>query len=78
VVLRFQSGHAPGEAALVEILGEHDVDLGDLSYSLTEGGEIFEYQGNVETRRRHGLRDLSDRLKSMPGLVEYQLSRISK
>jgi putative Mg2+ transporter-C (MgtC) family protein len=78
VVFRFQIGHAPTEPALVKMLAEHDVDLDEVSYRLTEGGEIFEYQGFVETRRKHALHDLAERLKSTPGLVEYDLSRISK
>ncbi len=77
-VFRFQIGHAPSEPELAKMLGEHSVDLNDVSYRLTEDGEIFEYRGNVETRLKLGLRDLAERLKTTPGLVEYELSRISK
>jgi putative Mg2+ transporter-C (MgtC) family protein len=77
-VFRFQIGHAPTEPDLVKMLGEHGVDLDDVSYRLTEDGEIFEYRGNVETRLKMGLHDLAERLKTTPGLVEYDLSRISK
>ena len=77
-VFRFQTGHAPSEPELVKMLGEHGVDLDDVSYRLTEDGEVFEYRGNVETRLKMGLHDLAERLKTTPGLVEYELSRISK
>ena len=78
VTLRFQTGRAPSEAELKAMLKDHEVDLADVSYRLTEGGEMFEYRGNVETRRSHALRALAEHLKSVPGLVEYDLSRISK
>jgi putative Mg2+ transporter-C (MgtC) family protein len=77
-VFRFQSGHAPSEPELDAMLKQHDISLDDVSYRLAEGGEVFEYRGNIETRRKRALRDLAERLKSVPGLVEYELSRISK
>jgi putative Mg2+ transporter-C (MgtC) family protein len=77
-VLRFQIGNAPSEAQLCQLLKDGDVDLSDVSYKLTEGGEVFEYRGNIETRRRQALSELAERLKTFPGLVEYELDRISK
>ncbi len=75
---RFQAGRAPSEPELCRILAEQDVNLDDVSYRLTEGGEIFEYRGNVETRKKRALHDLAEHLKTMPDLVEYELDRISK
>jgi putative Mg2+ transporter-C (MgtC) family protein len=75
---RFRSGEVPGEPVLHELLGEHDVELSDTSYGLRDGGAIFEYRGTVRTRRSSGLRNLSARLRQLPGLVEYELERISK
>jgi len=77
-MFRFQAGLAPTELALCEMLNKLDVDLDDVSYRLAEGGEIFEFRGNIETRRKKALRDLAERLKVTPGLVEFELSRISK
>ena len=76
--LRFQAGRAPSESELLKMLGEHGVNLDDVSYRLTEGGDIFEYRGNIETRRKSAFHDLAERLKAMPDLVEYELARISK
>jgi putative Mg2+ transporter-C (MgtC) family protein len=75
---RFEAGRAPSEPELCTMLSRHAVTLDDVSYRLTEGGEIFEYRGNMETPRKGAFRDLAEQLKSTPGLVEYELSRISK
>jgi putative Mg2+ transporter-C (MgtC) family protein len=77
-IFRFQAGSAPNEAELAKLLGAHDVVLGEISYKLIRDGEVFEYHGNLETRRDTAFRDLAERLRSTPGLIEYELSRISK
>jgi len=77
-VFRFQIGHTPTEPDLLKMLKDQGVDLDDVSYRLTEGGEIFEYRGNVQTSYGQALHDLAARLRTMPGLVEYELDRISK
>ena len=77
-VFRFQKGRAPSGPELMKMLKEQGVHLDDVSYRLTDGGEVFEYRGNVQTRYGQALHDLAERLKSMPGLVEYELDRISK
>ena len=63
---------------LKALLGEHEVDLGDLSYQLKDGGETFEYRGNLKTRQKTGFTTLAARLGQIPGLFEYDLARISK
>jgi putative Mg2+ transporter-C (MgtC) family protein len=75
--LRFHAGVAPDEGQLRELLGP-EVRLIDPSYSLARDGEIFEYRGTLRSRTRHGLSDLSARLRDTPGLAEYELSRVSK
>jgi putative Mg2+ transporter-C (MgtC) family protein len=77
-IFRFRATDAPAEKALHAILGEHDVQLHDVSYKLSEGGEIFEYRGNLRTRLACGFPGLAARLHDLPGLVEYELDRISK
>jgi putative Mg2+ transporter-C (MgtC) family protein len=78
ITLRYQTGRAPSESELEKTMRDHEVDLEDVSYRLIEGGEMFEFRGNIETRRKHALRNLAEHLKSVPGLVEYDLARISK
>jgi putative Mg2+ transporter-C (MgtC) family protein len=77
-IFRFEVGQAPTEPQLKATLANKGVDLNEVSYRLTAGGEIFEFHGYVETRRKQALHDLAEQLKSAPGLVEFELSRISK
>jgi putative Mg2+ transporter-C (MgtC) family protein len=77
-VFRFHASLAPNEVELGRLLGVHEVRLGELSYRLIEEGEVFEYQANIETRRDGAFRDLAERLRTLPGLIGYELSRISK
>ena len=77
-VLRFRAGTAPSENELKVLLGEHEVDLSDLSYQLRDGGETFEYRGNLRTRQKAGFASLAGRLAQVSGLFEYDLARINK
>jgi putative Mg2+ transporter-C (MgtC) family protein len=77
-VFRFHADKTPSAAELEELLGGHDVVLGDLSYSLKSGGEIMEYRADLATRRAAAFNGLSERLRNHPGLFEFELSRISK
>jgi putative Mg2+ transporter-C (MgtC) family protein len=76
-VLRFPADSAPREADLVELFGEHDVKLRDLSYRLLEGGKVFEYSVNLKGARHGALSQLAERLRATPGLIEFELSRVS-
>ncbi len=75
-VLSFERGGAPDEIALAQLLDQHEVDLADVSYRQT--GDRFEYSGILKTRRRAAFPALADRLRRTPGLVEFDLERISK
>jgi len=77
-IFRFRVAEAPTEQALHTLLGEHEVQLKDISYRLSQGGEIFEYRGGLRTKRAAGFPGLASRLRGLPGLVEYELDRISK
>lgn len=77
-VLRFEADRAPSETELRALLGEHAVSLRDVSYKLIQEGRIFEFAANVHTGRNDAFARLSKRLKTIPGLVEYEVSRISK
>jgi hypothetical protein len=77
-VFRFRADQVPAEQTLHDLLGEHDVELNDTSYKLCDSGAVFEYHGAVRTRRTGGLRTLAARLRQLPGLMEYELDRVSK
>jgi putative Mg2+ transporter-C (MgtC) family protein len=76
LALRFPAEMAPREADLLELLGERIV-LRDMSYRLLEGGKVFEYGLNLEGAREGALGRLAERLRRMPGLIEFELSRVS-
>ena len=75
-VLRFQLGAAPSQTALGELLDQHEVDLADVSYRKT--ADVFEYSGVLKTRHHAAFPALAERLRTLPGLLEYDLERISK
>lgn len=77
-VLRFEVAAIPGEDDLARLLGDHRIALRDVSYRLIDGGRLFEYAANIETGRDRALGALAERLRTVPGLVEFDLSRISK
>jgi putative Mg2+ transporter-C (MgtC) family protein len=77
-VFRFRADQVPAEQVLHDLLGQHDVELNDTSYKLCDSGAVFEYHGAVRTRRTGGLRTLAARLRQLPGLMEYELDRVSK
>jgi putative Mg2+ transporter-C (MgtC) family protein len=77
-IFRFRAADAPTEEALHALLGEHDVQLHDVSYKLSQSGEIYEYRGDLRTTGVGGFPQLASRLRNLPGLLEYELDRISK
>jgi putative Mg2+ transporter-C (MgtC) family protein len=77
-IFRFDAKSAPSEQALNAMLGAFSVSVSDVSYKLLKDGEIFEYWTNLETKRQDAFKALAEHLKTIPGLVEYEVSRISK
>lgn len=77
-VFRFEAASAPGEDDLRDILDRHTVTWTDVSYAMTDGGKVMEYRGGVTTSRRARLGDLSEHLRKAPGLIEFELTAISK
>jgi len=74
----FRAENAPTEAELRLLLDEHEVSFADVSYRRTGGGAMFEYSGMLMTRSAAAFPVLAQRLRSTPGLIDYQMSRISK
>jgi putative Mg2+ transporter-C (MgtC) family protein len=77
-VFSFTAGDAPSPAGLAAMLDAHEVDFADVSYRLTQGGARFEYSGMLRTRQRDAFTGLAERLRGAPGLVEYDMERLSK
>jgi putative Mg2+ transporter-C (MgtC) family protein len=77
-VFRFAAAQAPSHQALGELLNADQATFEDVSTALTHGGEMVEYSGSLRTYKRVGLTAVAERLRGVPGLVEFQLSKISK
>jgi putative Mg2+ transporter-C (MgtC) family protein len=77
-VFRFEAALAPTEPGLRIMLDEHEVNFIDASYRRTNGGEVLEFSGMLMTKQRAALPALAARLRDMPGLVEFDVSRLSK
>lgn len=75
---RFEASKAPSQSELVAMLGGHGVLLEDFSFALTEGGKVMEYRTEIHAPRRLGFAAIAEHLKGAPGLIEYELARISK
>ena len=75
---RFQADKAPSGEALKAMLAAHGASLGELSYAKLQGGEIMQYSGVVLGPDAVVLHILGERLRTVDGLVEYELDRISK
>jgi putative Mg2+ transporter-C (MgtC) family protein len=77
-MFRFRAEDAPSQDRLTELLGGHAVTLEEISYRLIEAGRVFEFRGTVATTRRAGFESLANRLKETPGLIEFEIARVSK
>ncbi len=77
-VLRFHAGVAPDEGGLRALVAPHAITFSELSYSLTDDGEVFEYRAGLQTSRRQGLADLTADLRNAASLREFQITRVSK
>jgi putative Mg2+ transporter-C (MgtC) family protein len=75
---RFAAAQAPSDQALAELLRKEQVSLADVSVAVRNGGEMIEYRGSLRTYRKIGLSVVADHLRRTPGLIEFDLARISK
>ena len=77
-VFRFRADDAPDKAGLEEFLASLGVSLRELSYARSHDGAILEFSGNLVGQRSQAFDDLATKLRGLAGLVEFELSRISK
>lgn len=77
-VIRFAAASAPDEAGLRAMLDEQEVSYEDMSYKLSAGGQLYEFSGTLKTVRHRAFPGLAARLKSAPGVIEFELQRIGK
>jgi putative Mg2+ transporter-C (MgtC) family protein len=77
-VFRFKADGAPTAEAFKAELAARGASVVELSYARKDGGATMEYSGVMRTSKASVLHDLADHLRTVDGLVEYQLQRISK
>jgi putative Mg2+ transporter-C (MgtC) family protein len=77
-VFRFHAAKAPDRAGLNDLLAGHGVSLRDLSYALSQAGAVLELRGNIAAASDSTLDTLAAGLRAQDGLIEFELSRISK
>jgi putative Mg2+ transporter-C (MgtC) family protein len=77
-MVRFAREAVMDEAALRQLIGEHDLDLHNLSYRLR--GEVgqFEYRMVLRTLNPENLLKLSNTLNSRQGVLEYRIAPASE
>jgi putative Mg2+ transporter-C (MgtC) family protein len=77
-MVRFAREAVMDEVALRQLIGEHDLDLHNLSYRLR--GEVgqFEYRMVLRTLNPENLLKLSNTLNSRQGVLEYRIAPASE
>ena len=77
-MVRFAREAVMDEVALRRLIGEHDLDLHNLSYRLR--GEVgqFEYRMVLRTLNPENLHKLSNTLSSRRGVLEYRIAPASE
>jgi putative Mg2+ transporter-C (MgtC) family protein len=77
-VFRFNAGGAPTAEELIGLLASQGVQIAGLSYARTRDGALLEFSGNLKTATPEVFRNVASYLRALDGLVEFELSRISK
>jgi putative Mg2+ transporter-C (MgtC) family protein len=77
-MVRFAREAVMDEAALRQLIGEHDLDLHNLSYRLRGDVGMFEYRMVLRTLNTENLHKLSNTLSSRQGVLEYRIAPASE
>jgi putative Mg2+ transporter-C (MgtC) family protein len=77
-MVRFAREAVMDEAALRQLIGEHDLDLHNLSYRLRGDVGQFEYRMVLRTLNPANLLKLSNTLNSRQGVLEYRIAPASE
>lgn len=77
-VIRFRTAGAPDTAHLKVMLAAHGVSFRDVSYAVSRESELVEFSGNLMARTDRALDQFVAHLRSLEGVAEFEISRISK
>jgi putative Mg2+ transporter-C (MgtC) family protein len=72
--LRFKRDAVMSEDKLRELIGAHGFTIANLSQRLVMEGKVFEYRMVIRSRDRGNARALSQRLLSLPEVIEFRIS----
>jgi putative Mg2+ transporter-C (MgtC) family protein len=72
--LRFKRDAVMSEVKLRELIGAHGFTIANLSQRLVMEGKIFEYRMVIRSRDRGNAQALSQRLLSLPEVIEFRIS----
>jgi putative Mg2+ transporter-C (MgtC) family protein len=75
-LLRFERARAIDEAAVRKLIGTHGFSVANLSSRLTGDGKFFEYRMTIRSRDKRAADKLSQHLRSLPELIEFNISPI--
>ena len=72
--LRFKRDAVMSEDKLRELIGAHGFTIANLSQRLVMEGKVFEYRMVIRSRDRGNAQALSQRLLSLPEVIEFRIS----
>ena len=72
--LTFERGTVMAEDELRRLVGEHGFSIANLSYRLSEGGKLFEYEMVIKSRDRRNAEALSTHLCQLPEVLEFHIA----
>jgi putative Mg2+ transporter-C (MgtC) family protein len=75
---RFAAETAPAEDAFRRLFDEEVIELKALSYAVTQEGRRFEYRVSLEAANPKAFRALAAQLRTVGGILEFELDRITK
>ena len=73
-VLRFERGAAMSEHEIRALLEKHGFKMSDLSYSVLENEQAFEYRMAIRTMRGENMARLADTLQALPRVRAFSIS----
>jgi putative Mg2+ transporter-C (MgtC) family protein len=73
-VLRFERGTAMSEAEIKALLEQHGFKVSDLSYSVLENEQAFEYRMAIRTMRGENMARLANTLQALPRVRAFSIS----
>jgi putative Mg2+ transporter-C (MgtC) family protein len=72
--LKFRRGSVIPEDSLRELIQRHGFSIAHMTYRLTDGGSVFEYQMMIRTTHREDIGRLAQSLHTLPDLVEFEIA----